>query len=268
MKKISPSVTLLPRTLSLILAAGALAACAQARPVAAPVTPSTTTSVVTPSAPPHVRNVAILLYQGVELLDFAGPGEVFSSNDAFHVYTVAESKKPLLSRGFVTIDPEFSIDDAPKPDIVVIPGGGVRSLLDSERAMAWLHTAIANDELTTSVCNGAYALAKDGSLDGKRATTHWHAVEGLRKAAPKVTVVPEVRYIDEGRVMTTAGVSAGIDGALHIVQRLLGDEEAWRSARYMMYAWEPEDGAVAGRPPLTRAERDAMRARVMGAAAH
>lgn len=216
----------------------------------APVTDATITGADAGAAP--ARNVAIIVYQGVELLDFAGPGEVFSSagNGAFSVYTVATSGDPVVSQGFVKIVPDYSIDTSPKPDIVVIPGGNARMVYDDQRMMSWIKRAAGEAELTMSVCNGAIALAKTGLLDGLKATTHWGAVDRLRQFS-KITVLPNERFVDNGRILSTQGVSAGIDGALHVVQRLLGDEAAWSDAHYMMYRWEP-----AG---LSKEARDEMR---------
>jgi putative intracellular protease/amidase len=205
------------------------------------------------------RTVAIVVFEGVELLDFAGPGEVFAAadrGDAFRVYTVASTHAPLVSQGFVKIIPDHSIDDAPTPDIVVVPGGNVGSLIDDSKAMQWLKKVSGTDTLTMSVCNGAIVLATNGLLDGMKATTHWSAVPRLRQFS-KTTVVPDARFTDNGRVVTTAGVSAGIDGAMHVVQRLLGEDIAWSTARYMMYSWEPELS-----PRFSAQDREALRALV------
>jgi putative intracellular protease/amidase len=202
------------------------------------------------------RAVAIVVYEGVELLDFAGPGEVFAAadrSDAFRVYTVASTHTPVVSQGFVKIIPDHSIEDAPTPDIVVVPGGAVESLLDDAKAMQWLKKVSGTDTLTMSVCNGAIVLATAGLLEGMKATTHWGAVARLRQFS-KTTVVPDARFTDNGRVVTTAGVSAGIDGALHVIQRLLGEDVAWETARYMMYRWEPELS-----PHFATQDRDALR---------
>jgi transcriptional regulator GlxA family with amidase domain len=197
----------------------------------------------------YTRNVAIVLYEGVEILDFAGPTEVLQSAsdfgsvdgaNAFRVFTVALTKEPLKSQGVVTITPEFSFADAPRADIVVIPGGSSQRLTGSEEAMAWIRKAVNEAELTLTVCTGAFALAKTGITQGKDITTWYGALEGLRKAAPLSTVQPGRRFIDNGRFITTAGVSAGIDGSLHLVARLLGRAVADRTAQYMEYRWTPE----------------------------
>jgi transcriptional regulator GlxA family with amidase domain len=197
----------------------------------------------------RTRNVAIVLYDQVELLDFAGPGEVFAAagragatgeGPAFRVYTVARSKSPLTSEGFVKIVPEFSIEDAPKPDLVVFPGGGVQSIVGDPALMAWAKSAVDSSEIALSVCNGAFVLGSLGVLDGKTATTHFGAMPRLKSSFPKATVQEGRRFIDDGKIVTTAGVSAGIDGALHVVARLLGRAAADETARYMEYRWAPE----------------------------
>jgi len=195
------------------------------------------------------RNVAIVLYDRVELLDFAGPGEVFAAaarigatgdTPAFRVYTVGRTKAPLTSEGFVQITPEFSVEDAPKPDLVVFPGGGVGSIVGDPVLMAWAKSAVDSAEIAVSVCNGAFVLGSLGVLDGKTVTTHFGAMPRLRSSFPKANVQEGRRFVDNGKIVTTAGVSAGIDGALHVVARLLGRAAADETARYMEYRWAPE----------------------------
>jgi putative intracellular protease/amidase len=200
-------------------------------------------------AKPYTRNVAIVLYEGVELLDFAGPGEVFQAagslaehrgKRAFNVYTVATSTKPVTSQRFLTVVPAYAIDDAPKPDIIVIPGCGSSVLTSDPKFMAWAAKAGAAAEITLTVCTGAFVPARAGMLDGRTATTWYGATDRLREAAPKATVQDGRRFVDNGSIITTAGVSAGIDGALHAVARLAGRAVADRTARYMEYHWTPE----------------------------
>ncbi|MHC4416843.1 MAG: DJ-1/PfpI family protein [Planctomycetota bacterium] len=200
------------------------------------------------------RNVAIVVHEGVELLDFAGPGEVFEAaawrgaekgRPWFNIYTVAPSKGPVMSQMFLTIEPQYTIDDYPPPDVLVIPGGATGVLTRDERFMGWVERVVPDTEIAFSVCTGAFVLAASGLLDGCEATTHWSAIDGLRKAAPNAVVRADRRFVDSGRVITTAGVSAGIDGALHVVARLLGRYTAERTARYMEYRWEPDPQAAA-----------------------
>ena len=225
------------------LAALPLLALAAPLPLAA-----TSTAAVRPPEG-YTRNVAIVIYDGVELLDFAGPGEVFQAANgpgssagrpAFRVYTVAASTAPLTSQTFVKIVPDYTWDDAPKPDVIVIPGGNSGNLTGDPKFMAWLTKSPPRAEVTMTVCTGAFALAKTGRLDGVEATTWYGAIEALRTAAPKTRVVDGRRFVDNGAVITTAGVSAGIDGALHTVARLLGRAVADGTARYMEYRWTPE----------------------------
>jgi transcriptional regulator GlxA family with amidase domain len=213
-----------------------------------------------PRSPYARRNVAIVIYDDVEILDFAGPTEVFTAAgdfSAFHVYTVAPSHKPIVSQGILRVTPDYAIDDAPAPDILVLPGGNAGSFIKNPAAMAWVKRVAAKNELSMSVCSGAFILADLGLLDGLSATTHWGALPGLRNYQ-KIKAKSDVRFVDNGRIITTAGVSAGIDGALHVVQRLLGDDAAWRTARYMQYDyWEPAESGKLGKQ-----SKEALRALV------
>ncbi|MFY0570668.1 DJ-1/PfpI family protein [Archangium lansingense] len=198
---------------------------------------------------PYTRNVAIVLYESVEVLDFAGPAEVFQAasgfgasgqEKAFKVYTVGRTKAPLTSQQFLKVVPEFSIEDAPRPDIVVIPGGGTQVVLQDAEFMKWISKAAGESELALTVCTGAMTLGKAGLLDGLDATTYFRSIDSLQKMAPKARIHHGRRFIDSGRIVTTAGVSAGIDGSLHVVARLLGKRVADETAQYMEYKWTPE----------------------------
>jgi transcriptional regulator GlxA family with amidase domain len=198
---------------------------------------------------PYTRNVAIVLYEGVEVLDFSGPSEVFQAaggfgasgqERAFKVYTVARTKAPLTSQHFIKVLPEYSIEDAPKPDIVVIPGGSTQVVLEDAEFMKWISKTAKDSELALTVCTGAMTLGKAGLLDGLDATTYYGAIDNLQKMAPGARVHRGRRFIDNGHIVTTAGVSAGIDGSLHVVARLLGRRVADQTAQYMEYKWTPE----------------------------
>lgn len=181
------------------------------------------------------RTVAVLLFEGVELLDFAGPAEVFIVADegrAFRVVTVAASTKPLKTMGGITVTPDFDYRSAPNADVLVVPGGDMSSVDQAGRA--WIKTAAGDAQVVMSVCFGAMLLADVGLLDGLPATTHHWGLERLKKKAPKCRVVESRRFVDAGKIVTTAGVTAGIDGALHVVRRLLGDEAArWTAEEWM-----------------------------------
>jgi transcriptional regulator GlxA family with amidase domain len=194
--------------------------------------------------PSRLRNVAIVLYDGVELLDFAGPGEVFAAAHQFRPFTIATTTAPVTSQGYVRVTPQYGVDDAPHVDIVIIPGGGVGTVLDDDRMMAWIKETADVADHVVSVCNGALVLAEAGLLDGLEATTHHGSLAALR-GYEGVTVRDDRRWVDNGKVMTCAGVSAGIDGSLHLVSRLDGPAAAASVARYMEYdAWEGREGAA------------------------
>lgn len=189
------------------------------------------------------RKVAIFIHEGVELLDFSGPGEVFASTDhrqAFEVYTVAASADEIVSQGFVTIKPHYTFANCPPPDIVILPGGRTDVPLSDAAVIKWIKDSSQKAEVVLSVCTGAFLLAKAGLLDGREATTHWSAIAALRQEAPKTTVRERCRFVDNGKVITAAGVSAGIDASLHVVDKLLGRDVAEKTAHYMEYKWQPE----------------------------
>jgi len=197
--------------------------------------------------PAGPRTVAILLFEGVELLDFAGPAEVFivaAEGKAFRVVTVAATRAPLRTMGGVTVTPDATYADAPVADVLVVPGGDMRSVGPDGRA--WLRRAAADAGIVMSVCMGAFLLAEAGLLDGIPATTHRWGLERLRKQAPRCEVLGDRRFVDAGRVVTTAGVTAGIDGALHVVGRLLGADAArWTASEWMEHPGAPDRS----RPP-------------------
>ena len=191
-----------------------------------------------------VRTVAILVFDDVEVLDFCGPFEVFSvtgrheSPRPFRVYTVAERPGPVTARNGLRVLPDHSLIDAPPADLLVVPGGqGTRREMHNVPLLEWIGARAAEGELTLSVCTGALLLAKAHLLDGLSATTHHGAIDLLREAAPCTQVEPGRRLVDNGRVITSAGVAAGIDMACYVVARLLGQDVAEETARYMEYPW-------------------------------
>ena len=206
-------------------------------------------AMTTTSLAGETRNVAIVIWNGAEILDWGGPAEVFESaarygaiddKPAFRVYTVSKTTEPIVSQRFINVVPNYSIEDAPKPDIVVLPGGGTNAILEDEAFLAWAGKVAKESEIALSVCTGAFVLGKHGMLDGKEVTTWYDATDALAEQFPKADVQPGRRFVDNGHVVTTAGVSAGIDGALHVVARLLGYSVALKTAEYMEYGWMPE----------------------------
>ena len=203
------------------------------------------------------RNVAIFIHNGVEVLDFSGPSEVFASTEGFNVYTVSLTKEPIISQGFIKILPNYSIADCPKPDIVVLPGGQTGPFLENKPLISWIKTSAEHAEIMLSVCTGAGLLAKAGLLDGKQATTFHNYIDALQKATPNAKILRNTRFVDNGQIITTAGVSAGIDGALHVVAKLKGIDVATQTARYMEYdKWKPNEGLVVEQASKSAAARN------------
>jgi transcriptional regulator GlxA family with amidase domain len=201
---------------------------------------------MTPPTSP-TRNVALLVFDDVEVLDFAGPFEVFSvtgtprGEKPFNVYLVAEKPGPVIARNGLSLNPAYTLDDCPPPDIVIVPGGrGVRAALQNPALVDWVRAQSGRAELTLSVCTGALMLAKSDLLHGLAATTHRLGFKELRILAPDAIIHEDKRVVDNGKVILSAGVSAGIDMSLHVVGRLLGEEIARETAHYIEYDyWQP-----------------------------
>lgn len=187
--------------------------------------------------------VAFYLQQGVEVLDFAGPMEVFSYAQ-FQVFVVSKTKAPITSQGILKIMPDYSIEDAPPADIIAFFGGNAGVAANDTQVISWLKRQPAPDYYF-SVCTGAFILAKAGLLDNLTITTFHQSIANLQKAVPTAKVLSNVRFVDNGNVITTAGISAGIDGALHLVAKIRGQETAQAVVRYMEYdKWQPDQGLI------------------------
>jgi transcriptional regulator GlxA family with amidase domain len=194
-------------------------------------------------------NVGILIFDDVEVLDFAGPFEVFSrtrlapgtesrSSDEsapFEVFTVARSSSPVTATGGLVVTPRHSFADAPRIDLLVVPGGfGTRPLLEDEETLGWIRRTAAGARQLTSVCTGSLLLARAGLLRGKRATTHWGAIDLLASLDAGVEVDREHRVVDDG-VITSAGVASGMDMAFYFVERHCGKAVADETAHFIEY---------------------------------
>lgn len=191
------------------------------------------------------RNVAIFVHEGVELLDFGGPGEVFAATPGFKVYTVAPSEEALISQRFLKVLPAYTIFNCPRPDIVVLPGGATNIPASNDDVIKWVRDSAQHAEIMLSVCTGALLLSKAGLLDGKQATTWYGFIDRLQEVTPNAKILRNTRFVDNGQIVTTAGVSAGIDGALRVVTKLLGKEAARATAKYMEYdKWDPSAGLI------------------------
>ncbi|UTW07028.1 DJ-1/PfpI family protein [Pseudomonas benzenivorans] len=193
--------------------------------------------------------VAILLFPEVEVLDFAGPFEVFSvasrvalrgalpTHPAFTVQTVAATPALVAARHGLQVLPAASFADAAPCDVLIVPGGVVTQPLGDDATLAWVAETAGRASLTASVCTGAFILARAGLLGGGPVTTHWEDVADLRAGYPRLEVVEGVPFVERGSIFTSAGISAGIGMSLHLVGRILGAELARATARQMQYDW-------------------------------
>lgn len=179
--------------------------------------------------------VAVLLFEGVELLDFAGPAEVFASTEGFQVFTVGLSEEPVSSQQFLSINPKYTIANCPKADIIIVPGGEVEYLIENQELICWLRASTIHALHLLSVCKGAGLLAAAGLLNQREATTQNDFKPRLQELAPDAIILPNARITDNGQVITTAGTSSGIDGALHLLARLKGKNTAHQTANFLEY---------------------------------
>lgn len=188
--------------------------------------------------------VGILLFNEVEVLDFAGPFEVFSATDAkenepkpFEVMTITQDGDRIRTTGGLTVLPGYSFQTCPKLDILIIPGGiGARTVEAFNHVLLdWVRQKAQETTCLATVCTGAFILAELGMLDGKKATTHWASIDRLRQTYPHITVLENVKFVDEGHILTAAGISAGLELSFHLVEKILGTDAARRTARRMEY---------------------------------
>ncbi len=187
-------------------------------------------------------SICFYLYDGTEVLDFAGPLEVFSYA-GFRIFTVGKTKAPVTVQGVLKVIPDYSIQDAPPADIFAIFGGDDGVAAGDPEVISWIKSRDATTKGYFSVCTGAFVLGRAGLLDNLTVTTFHNSIQSLQQAVPSAKVLANVRYVDNGRILTTAGISAGIDGALHLVAKLKGEAEAMRIAKHMEYdKYVPEQG--------------------------
>lgn len=196
------------------------------------------------------RTVGLYLFDDVEVLDFAGPYEVFSTASRvqsrldpqspmlFEVVTIADDKRIVCARGGLKVLPDVEITAHPHLDVLVIPGGIVTAELKRDGIIDWIARTASTTQITASVCTGAFLLGKAGLLKGKPATTHWEDLDDFHSMFPEIDVQAKVRWVDNGPIVTSAGISAGIDMSLHLVSRLESQELAVKTARQMEYDWQ------------------------------
>jgi len=182
--------------------------------------------------------VAILLFEGVQIIDFTGPFEVLGQA-GYQVITVSANPSVKTNMG-MKVNSDFTFANCPEAGIFIIPGGNISGTRQSAEAIQWIKQYSEKSDVVMSVCNGALILAETGLLDGLTATTYHNAIPELKKDFPKTKVVSDQRFVDNGKFITTAGLSSGIDGALHIVEKLKGKPKAQTVALNLEYDWKPE----------------------------
>jgi len=198
--------------------------------------------------------VGIVVFENIEVLDFCGPFEVFSVTrlneekrreepSPFEVMLIAENNEPVVTTGGMRVFPDHTFESCPKLDILVVPGGwGTRKELKNPTMLNWLRLRASELETLTSVCTGSMLLGFAGLLEGHHATTHWRSLDWMRESFPSVTVEYDKHVVEDGRIFTSAGISAGIDMALKLVERYYGEDIARATARQMEYPY-PENNA-------------------------
>jgi transcriptional regulator GlxA family with amidase domain len=193
-----------------------------------------------------MTRIAIALFEGAEELDWAGPWEVLAAwsqqwpDDGVEVFTVARDSAPVTCAKGLRVLPDHSWETAPQFDVLVYPGGmGTRRELKDDAVLGWIRDLRERDTLMTSVCTGSLVYAAAGLLEGRPATTYWSQLDYLGELDPTIEVRRDDRFVDSGEVVTAAGVSAGIDMALHLVARLHSEDRAREVRRYIQYDPEP-----------------------------
>ncbi len=197
--------------------------------------------------------VGIFIYEGVEELDFAGPFEVFSvasyqttmfdapqEDKPFEVVTISKDGNGITTHNGLAITPNYSMENTPDLDILIVPGGVIEPIFYDEDISKWIGEQSKKVDILSSVCNGAFLIAKHGVLNDRTATTHWQVISVFRAYFPDVEVLENVKFVDEGDVVTSAGISAGLDMSFHLLQRLTGKEVAAQAATFMEYDIELE----------------------------
>ncbi len=189
-------------------------------------------------------NIAIYVYDEAEVLDFSGPFEVFStanrlaeSADLFHVWLIAEKRQVVKARGDYRVLPHYDFANHPDIDVLLIAGGDHRNEISKTAVLEWIQKQAAQARLVASVCTGVFLLAEAGVLKTQSVTTHWEDIPDLRRLYPELQVCENRRWVDEGRFVTSAGISAGIDMSLHLVSRLHSLSLAEKTARQMEFDW-------------------------------
>ncbi|MDH5432771.1 MAG: DJ-1/PfpI family protein [Gammaproteobacteria bacterium] len=190
-------------------------------------------------------NIGIYIYNNAEVLDFSGPFEVFSTAsrlskpaDFFKVFLIAESKEQVKARGNYLVFPHYDIHNHPQLDVLIVVGGVHTEEMNKQSVLDWIKHQSKLIQLTASVCTGAFLLAKADVINNQTVTTHWEDIADLKNSFPDLNIEEKRRWIDEGDIVTSGGISAGIDMSLHLVSKLYSEELAEQTAKQMEYRWQ------------------------------
>lgn len=189
-------------------------------------------------------NIGIYLYEDAEVLDFSGPFEVFSTanrlnnkNQQFHVFLIGETDLPIQARGGFCVTPKYHIHHHPALDLLIVVGGVHTEELQKTHIIQWLQQQALKVPIMASVCTGAFLLAEAGILDTYQATTHWSDIEEFKQTYPDISIIENVRWVDNQKVITSGGISAGIDMSLHLLSKLSSQQVALSTAKHMAFQW-------------------------------
>jgi len=189
-------------------------------------------------------NIGIYIYNDAEVLDFSGPFEVFSTAarvadaaDLFSVFLVSETGKTVAARGGFSVNPHYGISDHPSIDVLIVVGGVHTQEMKKQPVLNWIRVQSNKANLVASVCTGAFLLAESGVLSDQKVTTHWEDIPDLRNNYPKLEVLENRRWVDAGNIITSGGISAGIDMCLYLVSKIHGLDLAVKTARQMEFEW-------------------------------
>lgn len=189
-------------------------------------------------------NIGIYIYDEAEVLDFSGPFEVFSvasrfleEDEKFNIFLISENDAPVKARGSYSVNSSYTISNHPSLDVLIVVGGVHTYEMEKKNVISWIARQNKKVQIISSVCTGAFLLAKAGVITNEKLTTHWEDISDLRKEFPSLNVIENVRWVDEGRLITSAGISAGIDMSLHLVSKLQNEELAIETAKQMDFDW-------------------------------
>lgn len=190
-------------------------------------------------------NIGIYIYQNAEVLDYSGPFEVFSTANRFltdknHVFLIGQSSEVINTRGGFNVMPHYTIENHPPLDLLIVVGGIHDEEMKKPAVIKWISTQNNKIQYIASVCTGAFLLAEAGVLTGLEVTTHWEDIQALDDSYPELTVTKNVSWVEQGRVTTSGGISAGIDMSLHLVEKLFSHDIALKTAKQMEFRWQQQ----------------------------